>query len=383
MSTTEICARLQTVTFDYEDQHASLTVLCERTEFILQASPTNLTFTKDDLTYQQLLETITTATEPEKYRAALESLRKAVLTPCLPTIQALATRFEPGRDLTVREWAECNRFQLSLQPSNQITATEQKQAKLSRGIVSLPMPNLTLPSTTPQFDASEITLASYDSAAATTGIWPTKVTAPTPAGKTHFFFKAALDLRYPEFEHELATYVAMHDLGDPVPRIPGLEGVVVTSSLWESEIDPPPPTTTTETTGPFILGFLITWIDDAVILADVSRRDRGLHMAEWRRTVREVVERLHSRGILWGDVNAHNVVVDRGMGAWVVDFGRGGEGMYGRQEAAPVDGGDEVSRRRKMEMEKELEGVDAMMEALLALGPDDSRWLGPFYLHER
>jgi hypothetical protein len=380
MSATEICAGLQTVTFDYEEQRASLTVLCERTEFVLQAFPANLTFAEDDLTYQQLLETITTATGPERYRAALESLRSAVLAPFLPTIQALATRFEPGRDLAVREWAECNRFQLSLQGSNQITATEQKQAKLSRDLVSLPMPNLTLPSTIPQFDASEVTLASYDSAAVTTGTWPTKATA---AGKAHFF-KAALDLRYPEFEHELATYVALHALGNPVPRIPGLEGVVVTPSPWVSEIDPPP--TATETTGPFILGFLITWIDDAVILADVSRRDRGLYMAEWRRTVREVVERLHSRGILWGDVNAHNVVVDRGMGAWVVDFGRGGEGLYGRQELASVDGGherdlDRVSRM-KVEMEKELEGIDAMMEALLHLGPEDSRGLGPFYLHE-
>jgi hypothetical protein len=374
MSATEIGAGLQTVTFDYEEQRASLTVLCEKTEFILQAPPANLTFAEDDLTYQQLLETITTATGPERHRAALESLRSAVLAPFLPTIEALATRFEPGRDLTVREWAECNRFQLSVQENNQITATEQKQAKLSRGLVSLSMPNLTLPSTIPQFDVSEVTLASYDSAAATTtGTWPTKATV---AGKAHFF-KAALDLRYPEFAHELATYVALRDLGDPVPRIPGLEGVVVTPSPWALEVDPP----TTETTGPFILGFLISWIDDAVILADVSRRDRGLYMAEWRRTVREVVESLHSRGILWGDVNAHNVVVDRGMGAWVVDFGRGGEGLYGRQEAARVDGGDSVSRRRA-EMEKELEGVDAMMEALLALGPEDSRWLGPFYLHE-
>jgi hypothetical protein len=158
----------------------------------------------------------------------------------------------------------------------------------------------------------------------------------------------------------------------------------VTSSPWVSEIDRPTPV---ETAGPFILGFLITWIGDAVILAVVSRQDRTLHMDDWRATVRETVESLHSRDILWGDVNAHNVVVDQEMGAWVVDFGRGGEGMYGRVEAAArLNGGHETDlegvSRRKLEMERELEGIDAMMEALLHLGPEDSQFLGPFYLHE-
>jgi hypothetical protein len=236
------------------------------------------------------------------------------------------------------------------------------------------MPTLTLPSNIPQFDASEITLASYDSATAMTGIWPNKATA---AGKTHFF-KAAIDLRYPEFENELATYVALHNLGNPVPRIPILTGVVVTSRPWLSEIDVPAPTETMKT-GPFILGFLITWIDDAVILADVTRQDRVLYMVEWRATVRETVRNMHSLSILWGDVNAHNVVVDREMNAWVVDFGRGGKGA--KEQLSGGDDGD-GGARRKLEMEKELEGIDAMMEALLSLGPEDSRGLGPFYLHE-
>jgi hypothetical protein len=374
MTNTETPSRLQTVTFDYGEQRADLTVLCERTEFMLQASPSSLIFPQKDLTYQQHLEAIKTATEPERYRDALGSLRNAVLIPFLPTVQDLATRFEPGRDLTVREWAECNRFQLLLQPDNQIVAAKQNHSQLSHGLVSLPMPTLTLPSNIPQFDASEITLASYDSATAMTGIWPNKATA---AGKTHFF-KAAIDLRYPEFENELATYVALHNLGNPVPRIPILTGVVVTSRPWLSEIDVPAPTETMET-GPFILGFLITWIDDAVILADVSRQDRVLYMVEWRATVRETVRNMHSLSILWGDVNAHNVVVDREMNSWVVDFGRGGKGA--KEQLSGGDDGD-GGARRKLEMEKELEGIDAMMEALLSLGPEDSRGLGPFYLHE-
>ena len=78
-------------------------------------------------------------------------------------------------------------------------------------------------------------------------------------------------------------------------------------------------------------------------------------------------------------MKAHNVVVDSEMNDWVVDFGRGGKGA--KEQLSSGDDGD-GGARRKLEMEKELEGIDAMMEVLLSLGPEDSRGLGPFYLHE-
>ena len=64
----------------------------------------------------------------------------------------------------------------------------------------------------------------------------------------------------------------------------------------------------------------------------------------------------------------------------MVDFGRGGEGLYGRAGEARLDGGvdGDGCARRKVEMEEEMEGIGAMMEALLSLGPEESRHLGPF-----
>jgi hypothetical protein len=202
MLPTENSAPFQTVTYEYEEQCTNLTVMFERTEFILKATPTSLSFPEEDLTYQQRLNTVKTVTDPGRYGSALKSIRDAVLTTFLSTIEDLVTRFERGRDLTVQEWAECNRFQLSLQANNQAVVMEQKQNQLSHDLVSLPMPGFTLPSTIPKFDDSELTLDSFDSAAAAaTGTWPTKAIAE---GKT-YFFKAAIDLCYPEFAHELAT----------------------------------------------------------------------------------------------------------------------------------------------------------------------------------
>ena len=392
MSISEASARLRTITHDYGEQHATLTVQCERTEFILQASPWTLTFPKEDLNYHQLRKVTPTITGPAEYRATQESLRTALLMPFLPIIKTLATPFEPGRDLTIHEFAVCNRFILALQPDGEILVTEQKHGPLAHGLISPPMPTLTIPSTIPHFDAREVTLDSCDPIAAATWTWPDRASTPTAGGKTktQFFLKAALDLRYPEFAHELATYITLHNLDNPIPRVPVLEGVVVTSSPYLSEFETPEiKAAAASAAGPFILGFLIIWIDGAVILADVSRRDRGLHMERWRESVCETIEGLHSRSILWGDVNSHNVVVDREMGVWVVDFGRGGEGLYGGTGGAVGNRkGDLLEReldrgeRRKLEMKKELEGVDAMMEALLPLGPEESQGFGPFYLHE-
>ncbi|RJE21907.1 Protein kinase domain protein [Aspergillus sclerotialis] len=43
----------------------------------------------------------------------------------------------------------------------------------------------------------------------------------------------------------------------------------------------------------------------------------------WEAQVREIVKQLHAVGIVWGDVNPGNIVVDSELNIWVVDFGGG------------------------------------------------------------
>ncbi|KAF2225191.1 hypothetical protein BDZ85DRAFT_280385 [Elsinoe ampelina] len=43
--------------------------------------------------------------------------------------------------------------------------------------------------------------------------------------------------------------------------------------------------------------------------------------AQWESQVRRSVEELHSHDIVWGDVNAGNVFIDKEYNAWVIDFG--------------------------------------------------------------
>lgn len=48
---------------------------------------------------------------------------------------------------------------------------------------------------------------------------------------------------------------------------------------------------------------------------------RSTQHPRWEKQVKVIVEALHSHGIVWGDVNAGNVVIDRDDDAWVIDFG--------------------------------------------------------------
>ena len=46
----------------------------------------------------------------------------------------------------------------------------------------------------------------------------------------------------------------------------------------------------------------------------------ALHL-RWEQQVTTTVKALHAQGIVWGDVNAGNVVIDEALDPWVIDFG--------------------------------------------------------------
>lgn len=44
---------------------------------------------------------------------------------------------------------------------------------------------------------------------------------------------------------------------------------------------------------------------------------------KWFDSMVQTVKILHSNNIIWGDVKADNVVIDRQQNAWLIDFGGG------------------------------------------------------------
>lgn len=75
---------------------------------------------------------------------------------------------------------------------------------------------------------------------------------------------------------------------------------------------------------------------------------RDMH-PKWKKQVREIVGELHAVGIIWGDVNLGNIIVDYELNAWVIDFGSGFIDEFVDKDLAGTKEGD-------------LEGIDRIFQ---------------------
>lgn len=82
---------------------------------------------------------------------------------------------------------------------------------------------------------------------------------------------------------------------------------------------------TTATRADHISGILFQWIP-AKPLAEIEPERRAKHLARWRTQVAGFIKRMHAAGLVWGDVNECNILVDdegndKSGNAWTIDFG--------------------------------------------------------------
>lgn len=71
-----------------------------------------------------------------------------------------------------------------------------------------------------------------------------------------------------------------------------------------------------------IAGMLFSWIDKKTVLSQALAEMSPAELRRrWASQVRATVEWLHECGIIWGDVKAENVLIDKEDNAWVIDFG--------------------------------------------------------------
>ncbi|OBT93137.1 hypothetical protein VE01_09222 [Pseudogymnoascus verrucosus] len=92
--------------------------------------------------------------------------------------------------------------------------------------------------------------------------------------------------------------------------------------------------------GSSYMGLLLSYIDcDGRTLEGAVRADTPKHLRQrWADQVISTLKHLHEAGIVWGDAKAANVLVDRNMDAWIIDFGGGfTEGWFDREKAGTVE----------------------------------------------
>ncbi|TPX14831.1 uncharacterized protein E0L32_004940 [Thyridium curvatum] len=114
----------------------------------------------------------------------------------------------------------------------------------------------------------------------------------------------------------------------------------------------------------FIVGLLLTYIDHGgrTLSTNVdpdyppaSTRNR------WIGQLDAALAELHKAGIVWGDVKAENVLVDREDNVWIIDFGGGyTQGWVDKQLAGTVDG--------------DLAGMAKLREFIFQDGAQDRWW---------
>ncbi|KAI1752088.1 hypothetical protein F4782DRAFT_501924 [Xylaria castorea] len=69
-------------------------------------------------------------------------------------------------------------------------------------------------------------------------------------------------------------------------------------------------------------GMLFTWIDQKSVLSQGLAKESTAELRRrWARQIKVTLEWLHECGIIWGDVKAQNVLIDKEDNAWIIDFG--------------------------------------------------------------
>lgn len=124
---------------------------------------------------------------------------------------------------------------------------------------------------------------------------------------------------------KLTAYGRIHDAGlDRELLIPRLNGVVRDENGE-------------------LLGLLLSYIDCKARTLACAVRNSNVSTdlrRKWKDQVSLTVHKLHEAGVVWGDVNADNVLIDNHDNAWVIDFGGGYTEGWMDKEAAGTIAGD-------------------------------------------
>jgi serine/threonine protein kinase len=148
---------------------------------------------------------------------------------------------------------------------------------------------------------------------------PTKVHLQ---GQTQLFFKAAIEVD--SFLRELEILFHIDSIGLTRKfHVPKLQYIVESGD------------------GISIIGMLLNYIEHdggtlrtALIGSSVHSRKK------WMSQIKDIVDQLHSIGVIWGDVKPDNILIDKEGDAWVVDFGGGYSPDWVDHEKRDTVGGD-------------------------------------------
>ncbi|GAB1730972.1 hypothetical protein NU195Hw_g9131t1 [Hortaea werneckii] len=324
---------------DYSNENAQITVLFRTTQFTLEPSTTylrwinphyndHLNIIKDPVKHASL--------QIQEFRNALEN---AIIAPFTNTMDSLSGYAVPDEHFTLERLVKCKRYNLRQDPHDnsedpEIYIRNDDDGPISSlSLAALPEQYHDLPS----IDVSDIRVRECFPGSSL----PYKMDVKDDV----MFFKPLMDFKEPDFWRELHALARIYRAGG-IDRLAGLRGIATTEG----------PST--------LVGLLTTWIDGTK-LCDTDMKERQSYSGKWCNQVLATIQTLHESSIIWGDVNAHNVLIDRQNDAWIIDLDGGGRPDHQLQPS-------------EANKETELEAVRQMFATLKELPPEESQWLGPF-----
>jgi hypothetical protein len=284
---------------------ANMTILFANVEFSLYANAEDLPLLHDLPGYQACVQTLESAVDlpKEDVIAAHQALMRIVTESFWVTIAELS-QIHKLKVLNVGCLVSRPRYAIQL--SSEKFSIEGPFDSNPYNVRPLSVEAAQLASKPTTFEARELTFVGHldDS--------------PTLAGLVELpnhdvaWFKPSEEHKTANFLTELKALQRLKTCWDErqCARMPKLVGIVVVDN------------------GSKMIGILTTAIVGRM-LAGCHREERSRNDRRWRCQISESVALLHSLGIMWGDVNETNVIIDHNEEAWLIDLEGGkvqGEG---------------------------------------------------------
>ncbi|QYT03125.1 Protein kinase domain-containing protein [Trichoderma simmonsii] len=97
--------------------------------------------------------------------------------------------------------------------------------------------------------------------------------------------------------------------------------------IVQAQLPPPPKTFICHLHGVVrdgnrLAGMLFIWINNKGVLSKARADQSAVQLrARWATQIKDTLEMLHQRNIIWGDAKDENILIDMDDNAWIVDFG--------------------------------------------------------------
>ncbi|SCV40020.1 uncharacterized protein FFB14_07369 [Fusarium fujikuroi] len=286
-------------TFSAKDTDTEFVVMCNYRQFIIHASADS--FSQSPTLKNKYLFFLKVADNYELDGYTLEDFYDWIIEPLLPEFRQVSEMTVP---LTLQHslFPETRRYDIRVD-GDKLVAFQSKDSNEVTSIFGIHLPE-EICAPWAWYDPKDVHLPEKRNTRGPPSYRPSKVLSRGGKGA---FFKPMRPGDERSFINELDRYKSIRDAHLPESlRILRLIGLA------------------RDDTGR-VFGLLLTYIDcghKTLCCAADPRTARELKQT-WTQQVNDTLQQLHAAGIIWGDANPDNVLVDQKNNAWLIDFGGG------------------------------------------------------------